>query len=128
MGLDYLCRERTLCHASLYVGCVMKRLLVIALLFAGCSSAPAQAKWDGSGVVTARTYDDPDDWDTQGTCAYRDDKGNCWIYNTDHHHDGPHWWVQVTTPDGKEHQVEMTETDYNKCPPGRLVQESRCLG
>lgn len=104
----------------------LKHLWLCLLLPLACSE-PAQAKWDGSGVVTARTYDDPDDWDTQGQCLY-EDKGVCYVHATDHHHDGPHWWVQVTTPDGKEHQVQMTETEYNKCPPGRLVQQERCIG
>lgn len=104
-------------------------LLAALLVLAACGSDLAGAPWDGTGVVTARRYDDPDDWTTTSqSCAAYDDKGECTFHvtNTQHHHDGPHWYAQVTTEDGEEHAVEMAEADWNHCRLGSLVTARRC--
>lgn len=101
-------------------------LAVAALLMAACEAEPP---WDGNGVVTNKTYDDPDEWTTQGVCVGRDPKTQACTARTpaEQHHDGPHWWVQVTSTDGREHHVEVDHVGYLSCRLGAAWSVGRCL-
>ena len=117
----------------------MRELIAGILLAVGlvaCGEVDAvEPPWDGTGVVTALHFDDADRWTTttQGMCFGYDKNGSCTYRSPDvieDHYDPPHWYVQVTSEDGREHSVEVTETDWGRCRRGAewLHAETRCRG
>lgn len=110
-------------------GYIVVALLLGGVLFALLTAcgATAAAPWDGRGVVTALRFDDEDRWTERGSCAYKDeDSGLCLFYNQVQRYDPPHWWVQVTSEDGREHHVEVTEVEYGRCRVGAIWTNGRC--
>jgi hypothetical protein len=106
----------------------------LAILPMSCGDVDG-GPWDGKGVVTALLYDDEDTWTTTspGACLGYDDDGSCTMRMPDtvhYHHDEPHWHVQITGEDGREHRFEVAESNWQRCRRGSewLNDEKRCLG
>lgn len=112
---------------TLSAACII--FAVIMLLTSCASGAAARPRWDGQGVVTNHEYDDPDDWTVQGMCISYNKDGWCTSRLPDqHYHDEAHWFVQVTSRDGREHMVEVSEAMHNRCRLGAHWNIDRCPG
>ena len=102
---------------------IASALLLLPLVACGGTTEPPS-----EGIVVKRTYDDPDDWTTQ-ECSLRDAKGNCTMYRTEHHHDGPHWYVKVyDEARDKNVSVEVGVDVFNACRTGAKWMNGKCVG
>lgn len=110
---------------------VLTSLIIMALviLLAGCGEDTPDTPWNGEGVVVDQRYDDPDTWTTQGSCLSYDKNGACtWRAADERHEDGPHWFVLVTERNGRDHLIEVSHSDHDRCRLGAKWIQNRCQG
>lgn len=105
-------------------------IVVVMLVVHKLSEVQVDLVWSGTGKVTLKEYDDPDDWDTHSSTCWSTDKyGNCTFrtYETTHHHDPAHWYVDVSDPFwGGNHRMEVAEVTYNRCAEGKPWTRNEC--
>lgn len=91
---------------------------LLALTVPGCVGD----SWEGTGVVVARHYDDPDEYWDNGPPVYVPIGNGVQIATYPFGQTRVHparWLLTVEDPDGKRHEVSVDETTYHSCPDGR---------
>lgn len=100
----------------------MRRIILAFAVAIGLASCADPAPPITQGTVLDKHYDDPDDWITRN-CSTVNKQTVC---NNVHHHDGPHWTIELTPcrrlielKDGcRTGWVEVDLTSYNRASIG----------
>jgi len=104
----------------------MKRTLAalvlgaLAIFAVGCGTDPIER-----GVIKHKSYDDPDEWEENGSCLMRANgkivvnpmeysATPCLVYNRVTRYDGPHWeFYLYDSREDREGWVEVTEREFD---------------
>lgn len=97
------------------------RLKTLAVAALATAALAACSSWHGTGTVVQKSYEAASTWTTyESVCYSHNSSGACTfsMQQPHEHYEPEQWKLKVRDSEGKNHTVEVSETEYNQAVVG----------